>query len=398
VLRGEPGAVIDGSQTGDALEVMAPGTVVQDLEVRGSGRDVMHVDSGVHAIACGGVTLRRLGITGTLYGIYGERAAGLTIEHCTLTGTVAPLDESGTGNGIHLWNCDSVRVVACDVTRFLDAVYLSFAGHARVERSVFHDCGRYGFHTMYCQFGRLISNRFTRNVAGCAIMFSNGLEIRGNDFVHNRGPRTYGLLLRDCSDGAFLDNRVVDNTIGVFMDNSNRNRFRENLVQSNGWGVILFSSCAKDTFAANNFVQNDYPVALDMRRTDNRFDDGIEGNYWSDNAAYDLDGDGASDVPYSPVSAFAFVSKQYPDLTILARSPAVVALGVAEHVFPALRPSEAVDRRPRVAPVPGLVAADVPDGGPTPARRVSTWGAFTAFLGVGLLGVTGFVRGRGVRP
>jgi hypothetical protein len=50
------------------------------------------------------------------------------------------------------------------------------------------------------------------------------------------------------------------------------------------------------------------------------------------------------------VTAFAFLSKQYPDLTLLAHSPAVEALGVAEQVFPALRPSEAVDRHPLVAP------------------------------------------------
>jgi hypothetical protein len=87
-----------------------------------------------------------------------------------------------------------------------------------------------------------------------------------------------------------------------------------------------------------------------MRRTDNRFDDGARGNYWSRNAPYDLNGDGVSDVPYSPVSAFAFLSKQYPDLAILAASPAVTALTVAERVFPALRPSAAVDRFPLVAP------------------------------------------------
>ena len=30
----------------------------------------------------------------------------------------------------------------------------------------------------------------------------------------------------------------------LFMDNSNRNQFRGNLLQDNGWGVLLFSSCA----------------------------------------------------------------------------------------------------------------------------------------------------------
>src|SRR5262249_49528460 len=137
-----------------------------------------------------------------------------------------------------------------------------------------------------------------------------------------------------------------------------------------------------------------YAVALDMRRSDNRMDDGARGNYWSENAPYDLNGDGVSDVPFSPVTAFSFESKQYPDLSILAKSPAVAALSVAERVMPALRPSEIVDRYPLVSPiaVPGA-------GGPLRARAHSGPATGAAAL-YGLLaagGVAGVLR-RGGRP
>jgi nitrous oxidase accessory protein len=181
------------------------------------------------------------------------------------------------------------------------------------------------------------------------------------------------------------------------MDNSNRNHFRGNLVQDNGWGVLLYSSCADNEFAGNDFLQNDYPVALDMRRTDNRFDDGHSGNYWSGHTAYDLNADGLGDTEYSPVSAFAFLSKQYPDLTLLARSPAVAALDVAEQMFPALRPSEAVDRFPRTAPLriapdraPALQGDVAQRRGDGPA-----WPGAIAFAALGALGMVGLVRGGG---
>src|SRR5262249_38009554 len=153
----------------------------------------------------------------------------------------------------------------------------------------------------------------------------------------------------------------------------------------------LFASCARDTFAENDFLQNDYPVALDMSRTQNRFDDGVVGNYWSDNAPYDLDGDGVSDVPHSPVTAFAFVSKQYPDLTLLAKSPAVAALSVAERMFPSLQPSDAVDSKPRVAPI--ALAAD-PDTAPWRSASRPAWAAAAAFGVLGTLGVAGMAAGR----
>lgn len=400
-LRGEPGAIVDGAGQGTVVLVTASGTVIEDLEIRQSGQRVLSADAGVKVESASGVTLRRLRLRDVLYGIYVERGEHLVVDGCHLTGTVSP-EAGGDGNGIHLWYTHDAWLHADTVERFEDAVYLSFAYRTRVEGCRFQDSGRYGFHTMYSQDGHLLESVFTRNQAGCALMFSNGLDVIGNDFIHNRGPRTYGLLLNSCSAGEFRGNRLIDNTVGIFMDNSNRNRLEGNLLQDNGWGLLLFSSCAGNVLTGNTFLNNDYPVSLDMRRTDNRFDDGARGNYWSGNAPYDLDGDGLSDVPYSPVSAFAFLSKQYPDLAILAASPAVTALTAAERAFPALRPSAAVDRFPLVAPPPlstGLAArgtgrtgarSPLPGGAdPAPSRpsaaAVAGFGALLLVGGAGLV-------------
>jgi nitrous oxidase accessory protein len=390
IVRGA-GATIDGGGRGTVVTVTAPGAVLEGLAVRASGKRVLTVDSGVR-VSAAGVTLRDLELSDVLYGIYGERASGLRVERCTLRGRVRPLDETGEGNGIHLWYTDDAVVLDGDVERFADGVYLSFANRARVRRTRLHDNGRYGLHTMYCQATRLEESVFTRNVAGCAIMFSNRLEVRHNDFVHNRGPRTYGLLLRDCSEGRFEHNRLVDNTVAAFLDNSNRNHFESNLLQDNGWGLLVFSSCAGNVFAGNAFLNDDYPVALDMRRTSNRFDDGRRGNYWSSHAAYDLDGNGVGDTPFDPVTTFAFVSKRFPDLAVLASSPAVAALAVAERVFPALSPSRAVDRFPLVTPPPLAKAGAGAEAG-LPAPRPAL-GAAAGFLTLAAAGAAGVLAGR----
>lgn len=393
VLRGGPGVVLDGGGKGTVLTITAAGATVCDVEIRGSGPRVLTIDAGILVENAPDVTLARITTHDVLYGIYAERSDRLAVLDGDLAGRVAPLDDAGEGNGIHLWYCGGARLVGDRLRGFTDAIYLSFARDVTVERCVLSGNGRYGLHTMYCQATRLTRSVFERNQAGCAIMFSNHMEVRDNAFRHNRGPRTYGLLLRDCSDGAFADNQVVDNTIGLFLDDSNRNAWSGNLVADNGWGVLLFSSCAGNVFAGNAFVNNDYPVALDMRYSDNRFDDGKRGNYWSEGAAYDLDGDGLGDVPYSPVSTFAFLSKQYPDLTVLAKSPAVAALDVAERVFPALRPSEIVDHHPLLAP-PRLAR---PRGGaPAPAERRASGSPLAALAFGGLLAsaCAGIVLGR----
>jgi nitrous oxidase accessory protein len=390
VLRGAPGAIVDAGGHGSAIEIGASGTIVEDLEVRRSGSRVLTTDAGVRVIAAQHVKLLRLRMRDVLYGVYGERAESLEVRDGDFHGRVRPLDEAGEGNGIHLWYCSGVTLRGNRVSRFLDGIYLSFAHRMLVEGQILDGNGRYGLHTMYCQDHRLVGNRFTHNLAGVAIMFSNRLVVEHNRILHNRGPRTYGLLLRDCSDGVFRENALVDNTVAVFLDGSNRNQFRNNLFQDNGWGVLLFSSSADNVWAENDFIHNDYPVALDMRRTRNQFDDGRRGNYWSEAETYDLDGDGRSDVPHGPVTAFAFVSKQYPDLAVLAKSPAVAALGVAERVFPTLRPSEAVDRFPALRPV---------SGGASPTleprdRARPAWGYGAGFAVLGLLGLWGVRAGR----
>ena len=390
IVRGQPGAVLEGPGAGSVLEIVAPGAVVEDLVVRGSGRRVITADAGVRILQAAGVTLRRLTVEDVLYGVYAERADRLRVEGCRLAGRVRPMDEDGSGNGIHLWYVHDAALERNVVEHFADAVYLSFADRTEVAGNRLEWNGRYGLHTMYCQGTRLVGNLFTHNVAGCAIMFSNDLEVVGNDLISNRGPRTYGLLLRDCSGGTFRNNRLVDNTIAMFLDNSNRNRLLDNLFQDNGWGMLLYSSCAGNVTAGNTFLNNDYPVALDMRYSDNRFDDGHSGNYWGENEAYDLNGDGLSDVPYSPVSAFAFLSKQYPDLSLLAKSPAVAAIAVAERVFPSLRPSDIVDEHPLIRP-----AAEAKAPGRAARAAGHSWATAAAFGGLLIAGTAGLaVRGR----
>ncbi len=252
---------------------------------------------------------------------------------------------------------------------FLPAVFLlpiaqlSFAEEARVERNLFHDLDRFGLHSMYSQRNRLAGNAFTRNTAGVALMFSNRMEMRGNLFAHNRGHRTYGLLLRDCSDSLFRHNRLVDNTIALFLDGSNRNTFSENLIAENGWGVIAYSSSEENVFTGNSFLSNDYQMSLDMRRTRNRLTDGSAGNYWSDSRTYDLDGDGLGDAPFQPIGLFAFISKQFPDLTVFAQSPAVLALDLAQRSLPALLLSELEDPHPLLDPrrIPEYAGPPLPE-------------------------------------
>ena len=350
-IEGTPRAILDGEGRHSVLVVTAHGVVLRGFTIRNSGYELMLDDAAILLDEADDAVIEDMILEDNNHGIYVRNALRPLVRGCRITGRRGRVHEENHGNGIHVWYAKDARVEANDVSGHRDGVYLSFAETARVAGNVFHDLDRFGLHSMYSQRNVIEHNLFTRNTAGVALMFSNRMRMEDNRFAHNRGHRTYGLLLRDCSDSNFLHNRLEDNTIGIFLDGSNRNVFRENIVAENGWGVIAYSSSEANVFTGNSFLNNDYQMSLDMRRTHNRLHlDGV-GNYWSDARTYDLDGDGVGDAPYHPVSLFAFVSKQHPDLTVFAGSPAVYALDMAHRSLPALQLTELVDPHPLLAPV-----------------------------------------------
>jgi nitrous oxidase accessory protein len=46
-LQGEPGAIVVGDGEGSVIRVTAPRTIVRGLEIRGSGRSLFEMDSGI---------------------------------------------------------------------------------------------------------------------------------------------------------------------------------------------------------------------------------------------------------------------------------------------------------------------------------------------------------------
>lgn len=387
VVVGGPDAVLDGQGRGTVVVVKAPGTVLRGFTVRGSGYDLLLDDAAVLLDEADHVLVEGLEIRDANHGVYVRNAAHPVIRGCRLVGRRGTVHEENHGNGIHIWHAVQARIEDNDVAAHRDGIYLSFADSATVADNLFHGQDRFGLHSMYSQRNVIIRNLFTANTAGTALMFSNRMLMEGNLFAHNRGHRTYGLLLRDCSDSRFVHNRLVDNTIGLFLDGSNRNVFTENTISESGWGMIAYSSSEDNEFTRNNFLDNDYQVSLDMRRTRNRLHRNGVGNHWSDARPYDLDGDGLGDAPHQPVGFFAFVSKQFPDLTVFAGSPAVVALDMAQRSLPALQLTELTDPHPLPQPVPVPPYAGPRMPGPAPAtgrERVPLAVASLATAGVGL--------------
>ncbi|MET0710309.1 MAG: NosD domain-containing protein, partial [Tardiphaga sp.] len=114
-------------------------------------------------------------------------------------------------------------------------------------------------------------------------------------------------------------------------------------------GVHFTAGSEGNEITGNAFVGNRNQVKYVGTR-DLDWSKGGRGNYWSDNPAFDLDGDGIADTAYRPNDLVDRVLWTAPSAKVLINSPAVQVLRWAQAQFPALYPGGVVDTHPLMAP------------------------------------------------
>jgi nitrous oxidase accessory protein len=138
----------------------------------------------------------------------------------------------------------------------------------------------------------------------------------------------------------------------VFIYNSNKNRFSRNRFEGCDIGVHFTAGSEGNDITGNAFIGNRTQVKYVGTRWLEWSEDG-RGNYWSDNPAFDLNGDGIADAPYRPNDLVDRVVWSYPLAKLLLNSPGVQVLRWAQSRFPALHPGGVVDSAPLMQP-PGI--------------------------------------------
>src|SRR4051812_26071820 len=131
------------------------------------------------------------------------------------------------------------------------------------------------------------------------------------------------------NDSVFQGNVVRGGEKCVFIYNANKNRFAGNRFADCDVGIHFTAGSERNVISGNAFIGNRNQVKYVGTRYVDWSDKG-RGNYWSDDPAFDLDGDGIADQPYRPNDLVDRIVWAYPTAKLLLNSPAVQVLRAAQ--------------------------------------------------------------------
>jgi nitrous oxidase accessory protein len=224
---------------------------------------------------------------------------------------------------------------------------------------------------MYSDDNAFEHNVFFDNASGSALMYSDHITVRHNVFRNNRSQRGYGLLLQTLTDCRFVDNRMVQNGTGVYLENSTRNVFEANVVAANYRGLRVTGSSMENRFGRNLIRGNLHTAAVSgMSETNKWTMDGV-GNYWGPRGLLDLNADGISELSYRTVDLLGGRREDFAYVDLLAASPGLTLLEEALRRVPSLDVPAITDEAPLLQPPARLSAGTSQSRGPIIAFFVS---------------------------
>ncbi|WP_343055106.1 nitrous oxide reductase family maturation protein NosD [Azospirillum oleiclasticum] len=376
-LAGEPGAVVAGTGTGHVVHVTAPGVTIRGLEIKGSGTSLFDQHAGVFlGKEAEGAVVEDNRITGNLIGVYVWGAKDSLVRGNLVQGR-RDLRVSERGNGIQLWNAPGTRVIGNTVRDGRDGIFVTTSKRNLFQGNRFERV-RFAVHYMYTNQSEVSDNVSVGNDVGYAIMYSNELTIRNN---RSERDREHGFLFNYANSALIEGNTVAGRfqagdmaereTVAdkdmprdldgpdrgrrfgtwkcVFIYNANKNRFAGNRFEGCEIGVHFTAGSERNTLTGNAFIDNRTQVKyVGTRHLDWSY--GGRGNYWSDNAAFDLNGDGIADEAYRPNDVIDRVMWAYPAAKLLMNGPGVQVVRWAQKQFPALHPGGVIDSAPLMNP------------------------------------------------
>lgn len=358
-IDGAGQATIDGQGRGSVITVTGADVAITGLTVIGSGSAHEEIDAGIKLTKTAkDAQVSDNVLRGNLYGIDVHGARNTVVARNVIEGR-QDKRMNARGNGVYVWNAPGTIVEDNDIRWGRDGIFVNTSKRNIFRDNLFRDL-RFAVHYMYANHSEVTGNVSIGNHLGYAIMFSKNVKIIGNVSIDDGD---HGVMMNYTNNSEIRGN-YVRAAAGkcTFLYNSHKNDFTGNWFQGCGIGIHFTAGSEGNRIVGNAFVGNRTQVKYVSTNWVEWSDDG-QGNYWSDFAAYDVDGNGIADTSYRPNDSMDHVLWTQPAAKLLLGSPAVQLVRWSQSAFPALLPGGVIDSYPLMTPVEPAVMQKVPHDG-----------------------------------
>ena len=336
---------LSGGERGDVIRVKSPDVLIEGFIIRDSGADLTAQNAGIYVEPSSHrIAVRNNALVYNLFGVWLEKLKDPEVSNNLIT-SKRDLSSARRGNGIQLYNTSGARIIGNHISFARDGIYVDVSHHAVFRGNRMHHL-RYGSHYMNSNDNLWEDNESYLNRGGLALM-----EVRRQVVRNNRawGNSDHGIMLRTIQDSVIENNVVAGNGRGFFIYDAEYNVLKGNRVVANRVGAHVWAGSIHNDVDANDFIQNREQVRYVASRDE--LWGKKQGNYWSNYAGWDANGDGVGDLPYEANDMVDRLTWKYPLVKLLLNSPAVHSLRLIARQFPLLRSTSIVDQQPRMQPL-----------------------------------------------
>jgi len=345
-LLGNKTSIIDGEGSGHVINISAPDVLIKGLSIQHSGNSLDSEDSAIFITDKGDrAQIKNNHLKNNLIGIYLKGPESAIVSNNTIIGSRFHR-VNDRGNGVYLWNTPGSIIENNDIRYGRDGIFVNTSRNNIFRGNRIRDL-RFAIHYMYTHDSEISNNISSNNNVGYALMFSDRLLVKNNI---STGDHERGLFFNYANYSVIEGNRVNGGVEKcVFIYNANFNQINNNSFTDCQVGIHFTAGSESNEIYSNAFINNRTQVKYVGTRYIEWSKNG-HGNYWSDNPAFDIDGNGIADQPYKPNDLVDQIIWRHPMAKLLLNSPSVKLLKWAQSEFPGIHPGGVTDSWPLMRP------------------------------------------------